>query len=143
MPISLQFYLDANLTTPMTSALQFEQATDGSTGAQTRIVYLGSTANNRMFESEMNPGVDSIILSVVDNQPGVGQEAQNVKLALNPNDLINTAAGAPLALPATILSGVINAIPIYIQVENTQGVVSVDTSLSLVTSSIMETANTP
>jgi hypothetical protein len=143
MTISLRFYLDVNLSNPIVSLLEFEQATDGSTGGQVKVIYIGSTVPDRKFEAEMNSGVDAIILSAVDSQLGVGQEVSNVKLALDPGDLVNASAGGSLALPATILSGATNSIPVYIQVEDTNGEVSTDTSLSLTTTSIVETENTP
>lgn len=142
MTISLGFYLDANLSTPITTPLNFEQATDGSTGPQVRAIYIGSAVSNHKFEADINSGVSPILLSIADNQPGVGQESSNVKLALEPDDLVNAVAGEPLSLPATILSGVINAIPVYIQVEDSNGIVGTDTSLSLVTNNIVETENT-
>ncbi len=142
MTISLGFYLDVNLTNSIITPLEFEQATDGSTGAQVKVIYIGSTVPNRKFEAEMNSGIDAIVLSAVDSQPGIGQEVSNVKLALAPGDLVNVSVGASLALPATILSGATNAIPVYIQVEDTNGEISTDTSLSLTTTSIVETENT-
>ncbi len=138
MTISLGFYLDANLTNLISAPLSFEQAIDGSSGPQIRVVYIGARAMNRKFESEVNPGGDPIIVSVIDNHPGEGQEASSVKLALDPNDLINATSGEALALPATILSGTTNVIPIYIQVEDKQGKVGLDNSLSLMTNSIIE-----
>lgn len=139
MTISLGFYLDPNLTVPVSSPLDFEQATDGSTGPQVRVIYLGSSVANRKFENDANSGIDPIMLSVYDSQPNAGQEVGSVKLALDPNDLINTTPGQALALPSTILSGVSNAIPIYVQVEDQTGSVGTDTSLSLTTNNIVET----
>ncbi len=142
MSISLNIYFDSNLTTLVNTHLEFEQATDGSTGPQVKVIYIGSTIPNRKFETEMNSGVDAIVLSAIDSQPGVGQEVTNVKLTLDPDDLVNVSAGASLALSATILSGATNAIPVYVQVEDTNGEVSTDTFLSLTTTNIVETENT-
>lgn len=143
MTISLGFYLDPNLTSPITGSLTFEQLVDGSTGPQMRTVYVGSSTPNRKFESHANAGVDPIELSIVDSQPGSGQEASNVTLALDPNDMVNRTAGDSLPLPATILSGTTNAIPIYIQVQDATGVVATDTSISLTTNNIVESEYTP
>ena len=142
MSISLGFYQDANLTNPITSPLTFEQAIDGSLGPQTRVVYLGSTVSNHKFESAINSGIDPIILNIYDSQPNAGQDLTSVKLALDPNDLDNVVAGQTLSLPATILSGSINSIPIYVQIEDQTGTVGTDLSLSLVTSSIIEMEHT-
>lgn len=143
MTMSLKFYLDANLSTPLSTPLTFEQAADGSTGPQTRVVYLGSVMSNRQFEAAINSGVDPILLSVADSQPGSGQEVNNVRLALAPNDLITAIPGAPITLPATLLSGANNSIPIYIQVQDTAGLVGTDSNISLVTNNIIETGATP
>ena len=139
MTISLAFFLDQNLTMPITSTLDFEQAVDGSTGPEVRVIYLGSTASNRKYEAEINSGVSPIMLSIIDNQIGGGQGLRSIKLALDPNDLINVAPGEALALSATLLSGITNVIPIYVQIEDQTGIVGTDTSLSLATNTIVET----
>jgi len=143
MTISLQFYLDQNLTMPLSGPLTFEQATDLSTGPQTKVIYLGSTLPSRQFEAASNPGVDPILVTVTDSEPGTGQETTNVRLALDPNNLASITPGDNLSLPVTILSGSINAVPVYVQVEDTNGMVATDTSLSLTTNSLIETEVTP
>jgi hypothetical protein len=143
MTVSLKFYLDANLSNPLSTPLSFEQAADGSTGPQTRVIYLGSASSNRQFEAAVNSGVDPILLSVIDSQPGIGQEVSNVRLGFTPNDVVTAMPGAALALPATLLSGATNAIPIYIQVQDTTGLVGTDSNISLTTNNIVETAITP
>lgn len=143
MSISLKFYLDANLSTPVNGSLIFEQATDGSSGPQTKVIYMGSSVPQRKFESANNSGVSPIVVSVLDGQPGIGQEASSIKLALDPNNLAAAVPGAPLQGPATLLSGVINAIPIYIQAKDSTGRVGIDNSLSLVTNNIIETKYVP
>jgi len=72
--LSLQFYLDANLTMPLTDNLEFEQEINA--GPEIKVVYFGSNLANKQFEAALNPGVDPIIIEVVN----AGESDINVKL---------------------------------------------------------------
>lgn len=140
MALSFALYTDANLTTPLSSNLVCSQNADGSSDPVDKVVYLGSTVANRKLEANSNPGVDQIVVSVVDSAPGTGHPATEVKLATTFGGLASAVGGAPLNIGATILSGVENAVPIYIRVDDTTGVVSTSTELSVAISNVRETA---
>lgn len=132
------FYADPGLTTPIAGALDFAQAVDGSTGPVQQTVYFGSAASGHVLRAASNPGSDPIVISIVDSALGSGSPATDVKLALEPT-FSGRNGGDPLSLGPTIMSGVGNAVAIYIRVLDTTGAIGVHTDLSLVTNQWEET----
>lgn len=138
MPISLKFFKDAALTQPLTGPLQVSQNADGSTPPVDNVLYLGSTTAGRKFQADSNPGVDPISISVVDASPGSGHEASEVKLASTLAGLDSATPGAALNVGTQILSGVANAVPVYVRVDDATGTVGTATELSLDSNTIVE-----
>jgi hypothetical protein len=114
------FYLNSSLTTPITKLSQ-AFAEDGSDGAVDRLVYIGSTVSGKKLLAATDPGVDPIPI-FVDDEDGEeeGQSVDGVKLALSQADLDTAVAGAPIDGPSQILSGAINALPVWIRREPTE-----------------------
>lgn len=139
MALSFKLYTDAGLTTPLVSNLVCAQKADGSSDPVDKVVYLGSTTANRKIEADSNPGVDQIVVSIVDAAPGSGHPATEVKLATTLLGLGSATGGDPLNLGTSILSGVENAVPIYIRVDDTTGVVGTSTELSIAIAAVRET----
>ncbi|AZZ92741.1 hypothetical protein EUZ85_19245 [Hahella sp. KA22] len=139
MSVTLKAYADAALTTEL-SQLSVNQKADGSTGPVDVVFYLGSVASNSIFEATSDPGVDDIVLSIADANPGLGHEASEVKLALSSAGLDTAVAGAPLSIGSSVSSGVPNAIPVHCRIEDTTGTVGLSTELSLQTNELQETA---
>lgn len=127
---SFAFYSDPGLTTLVGSVADFAQSVDGSTGAVVRAVYYGSTSVGRTLRAASDPGVDPIVVSVVDSTPLAGSPVADVTLALE-STFVGRAAGAPLSLGTQILGGVANAVPIYIRVLDTTETLGLNTDLSL------------
>lgn len=127
---SFAFYSDAGLTTTVGSTADFTQSVDGSTGAVVRTVYYGSTSVGRTLRAASDPGVDPIILSIVDSTPLAGSPVGDVTLALE-ETFYGRAPGAALSLGTQILGGVANAVPIYIRVLDTTETLGLNTDLSL------------
>ena len=138
MTISLDYHLDAALTTPLPGNLIIQQAIDGSTGPVQSVLYLGSTALGRKFQTEAAPGVGSILLSIVDATPAVGHLPTEVKLSLTQIGLGVAVAGDPLDLGATLLSEVPNAQEIWIEVDDPNLVLGTEVDLSINTNSLIE-----
>lgn len=138
MAISLIFYSDAALTVPITPPLNAPQADDGSTGPLDFVLYLGSATAGKKFQAASNPGIDDIVLSVVDSAPGTGHPASEVKLAATLGGLDVATGGAPLDLGPQILSGAANAVPVFVRINDTTGVVATSTELSLQTNNVTE-----
>lgn len=127
---SFAFYSDAGLTTLVGSMLDVAQSVDGSTGEVVRVVYYGSSSEGRTLRAASDPGVDPIILSIVDSTPLSGSPVGDVTLALE-ETFIARAPGAALSLGAQILGGIANAVPIYIRVLDSTETLGLNTDLSL------------
>lgn len=127
---SFMFHTDVGLTTPLAGTFDFAQSVDGSTGAQVAILYFGSTAAGKTLRAASNPGVDTLVLAVVDGSTG-GSPATDVTLSLEPT-FAGRTAGAGLSLGVQINSGVSAAVPIYVRVQDSTGTIGVNTDLSLV-----------
>lgn len=137
MATSLKFYIDAGLTVEL-SQLIINQLADGSTGNVDNIVYLGSTLINSVFEATSDPGVDDILVNILDANPAAGVEVENIKLALSSGGLATAVAGDPLNLGPEILGGIANAIPIYVR-SDTPAIATSNTDITLETNDLTET----
>jgi hypothetical protein len=139
MAFSLALYEDAGLTTLKTGNIVATQAADGSTGPLIFSYFLGSPVANRKFEVAANPGVLNVILSITDVSPGSGHEATEVKLAYGVvGNLAAAVAGADLILGTPLLSGVVNAIPIFIEIDDATMTVGTSTELAIETQVLIE-----
>lgn len=137
MAITFKFYSDAALTTAITAPLAFSQSTPSPT-ANDKVVYLGSVASGKTAEAASDPGVDPILVSIIDAASGSGSPATDVKLAATSGGLATATAGAPLNIGTQILSGSANAVEIHIRVLDSTGIVATNTDLSLETNYLVE-----
>lgn len=115
MARTFYWYSNSSLTTQITTLSQ-AFAEDGSDGAIDRLVYIGSVSTGKKLLADTNPGVDPIPIFIDDDDgAGIGQSVAGVKLALDQADLDTAVAGAPLDGPTQILSGVAQALPVWIR----------------------------
>jgi hypothetical protein len=126
-------YLDAGLTD------QFDDATDtlGASaingGSGDGVFWVGIPATDQMLQAASDPGIDQLVVSIVDDDDQTGVDATDIKLALSAAGLDSATAGASLNLGATILGGSANAVPVYYRWANGTGAgVYTDISLSIV-----------
>lgn len=142
MAITFQFYRDAALTDPLDpERLTFDFLDDGTTGAVDAVLYFGSATAGRRAQSDSNPGVDPITVSVIDAATGSGQPASAVKLALTSAGLATATAGAALSLGvATVNSGAAGAVAVYLRVQDATSTVGNYDDLSIQTNVLRETA---
>lgn len=141
MPISFAFYHDASLTQPITlgDPLTATQSAAGLLGPVDKTIYLGSTESANKVQVAANPGVDAIVVSVVDADSGSGAPATEFKLALSSGGLDSAVAGASLTLSTGINGGVANAVPIYTRRVSAISVAGSYTDVSLATQTLLET----
>lgn len=139
MALTFDFYADAGLTTPIVSLVQFLQAAASPVAAD-KVVYFGSPTAGRVARCLADPGVDPILVSVVDANAGSGVPATAVKLALSAGGLAGATGGAALSLGVAVNGGVVNAVPIHLRVLDPTHVVAVHTDLSISTSELGEYA---
>ena len=140
MAISFTFYHDAALTQPITTLnpLAATQDTAGILGAVDKTIYLGSTLTGNMIQAVSDPGVDAIVVSVVDANGATGAPTTEFKLALSSGGLTSATAGAALTLSHTINSGVANAVPIYTRRDSAIVVAGTYTDISIETNELLE-----
>lgn len=136
MTVSLGFYVDAGLTTPL-SNLVAVQASDNSIAAVDSVVYLGSTVSGNKFQASSDPGVDQIEVSPVSS--GAGPLTTYLKLASSSGGLGSAVAGAPLAIGHTINSGSANSVAVHVRTDFPAYTVGSYTNLSLETNLLIET----
>lgn len=138
MTTSLKAYADAALSAVVSNP-DILQKSDGSTGAQDFVLYLGSVLAGKKIEAQSNPGVDDIVLSVVDASGGSGQAASSVRLSLTAGGLSSATPGASLVLGQEILSGADNAVAVHVRVQASNLAVGTYGDLSLQTNELVET----
>lgn len=126
---SWKFYSDAALTQEVATAFQILQNVNGNTPDAERVFqfWLGSTFAARKLQRASNPGVDQIILGIVDDDVVNGQPANALKIyqgAAPPADWNQIAGGNQIVLGTELLSGAANAIPIFVRWDDALGVIS-------------------
>jgi hypothetical protein len=139
MAVSFGFFSDPALTTQISARLQFVQASS-SPSPEDKVVYFGSPVAGRFCQANSDPGVDPIVLSIVDATPGAGIPVTDVKLALSSGGLSGATGGAPLNLPDTVYSGIAGAVPVYIRVLDSTHVSALDAGLSITANMLAEFA---
>jgi hypothetical protein len=132
------FYTDAALTSPFAGNLVAAQNADGSTDPIVTALYFGSTDEDRQAQADSNPGVDNLAVTIADSAPGTGHATTEVKLASTQGGLAGATPGASLSLGTTVLGGVENAKPIWIQVDDATATIGTATELSIEINGIRE-----
>lgn len=132
MAFSFAFFSDPALTTHLPLPLVFVQAASAPTPAD-KVIWFGSQDAAAVCQALSNPGVSPVTVSPLDSSLGSGSPATDVKLALSAAGLITAAAGAAVALPATIQGGAAHAVAIHIRLTDSTHVAGVKTDLSLTT----------
>lgn len=140
MALTFKFFHDSALTQEIDGGapLTATQDSDGGIGPIDKIVYLGSPASGTQIQASSDPGVDPIVVSIEDADPGTGAPASEFRLALSSGGLASATPGAPLVLSHTLFSGTGNAVPIHTRRTSALTVPGVYTDLSLRTNSVTE-----
>lgn len=137
MATSLNFYTDSALSTELTT-LDIPQLPDGLSPDIDNVIYLGSTLSGSIFQATTDPGVDQIVIAIIDANIGSGIEASNIKIALTSGGLDSATAGASLNVGTSINGGTGSAVALYIR-SDTPVLASTDTDITLETNDITET----
>lgn len=145
MALTFKIFNNATLTTEQVGNLVATQNADGSTSPVTFQLWLGSLGSeggdttDRKAQADSDPGVDAVLLTVVDAFPGADHEATEIKLATTSGGLAAAIAGADLVLPVTLTSGTGNKQEFWVEVDDATGVIGTSTELSVSTNLIRET----
>lgn len=137
MSNSLNFWQDAGMTVPFT-LLEAVQTTDGGAAAVDRIAYLGSTTAGNVFQATSDPGVDDVLLTIVDSETGLQIPDTTLRLALSLGGLDGATPGADLVLGTDLLSGAGNAMAVHVRIDAAAIAAGNYDNLSLVTSETVE-----
>ncbi len=133
---ALNLFTDLLLIDPAATPLALAQDTDGIMPPHQRQFWIGSTDASIRFRALSNPGIDQVQLQIVDSASGSGQPASAIKLATTQAGLATAIGGATLDLGVEILSGVANALPVWVQFTDATGVVATDLALKLQTNAL-------
>lgn len=136
---TFNIYTNSGLTVLFGGTLTVNQNVDGSTGPVDQQFWVGSTATGKTLQADSDPGVDQIVLDIVDSAPGTGNPDTDVKLALTQGALAGATPGASLNLGTSILSLVANAVTFWVRVEDSTNVVGLSTELEFTTNLLRET----
>jgi len=137
MAISLQFFSDAQLASPLASSVLSLDREIGAAPVD-RVVYLGSTVAGRLFAAaDGGPISVSLVDTVPDNG---GFVASDFVLAASQAGLDAVDASATLLINGGIISGVNNAVPIWLRFKGTSATPKTSTDLQLITNPIQETS---
>lgn len=135
MAATWKFYSDAGLVSQITT-LVAQQSTVRT--YETKRVYFGSIEAGKTLYADSNPGVDPIVISLVDAFPGSDLDATDVRLALSEAGLASATPGASLSLGTSLSSGVGNAVVLWVRFYASGEVPGVHTDLKLQTVALAE-----
>lgn len=137
MSITWQFYADAGLTI----ALDPVAATQVQAGDPSDVlVYFGSTTADKQLQSDTDPGTNAVQLTIYDTASGSGLAAATVTTALSYSELGTNTPGAALSLGVTLLSGAINAVPVYLRFDGGAAAIGAYTDLQFRVSAVESAA---
>jgi len=125
------FYMDAALTDPYDAGTDFVGPFIGETFPIDSVIYFGSTDTGRKVQADSDPGVDNLVVNLVDAAAGSGVETTDFKLATTSGGLDSAVAGDPLDLGVTqLVGGVGNAVAIHVRCSYAGGIID-DQNVSL------------
>ena len=139
-----KWYTDAACTQLFSGTLSYIHRTDLTDNPQDDVLYYAEveqdTGDNGIYklEAESNPGTDNITVSPQDANVGSGHEATEITLALTAGALATNTAGAALSLGTQLTSGVTNAQPVHVRVENAVTTTGNSTELSLARNAVVQ-----
>ena len=106
MAATFKLFTDAALTQPFVPGVDFIGPVISV--PSDFVLYLGSQTSANKLEAASDPGIDDIIVSIVDAAPASDLEATDVKLATTNAGLAAAVGGDPLNLGTVINGGVGN-----------------------------------
>lgn len=130
------FFMDAGMSLPA-GKLKAMQASDGSSAAVDFVYWLVADDVDRTYYAASDPGVDDIVVSVVDAAAGASMLPTTLRLALSAEDLATATPGAALAIGTEVLSGSVNAVAVHVRVDSAAIAAGIYENLSLATNPLI------
>lgn len=137
MSNSLAFFSDSGLTTPMTQLFAV-QTNDGSAAAVDAVAYLGSPVSGTAFSASSAPGVDPIMVSIVDALTGLQIPSSSLRLATSNGGLSGATPGAALNVGTVINAGTAGAVAVHVRVDTAATAAGLYQNLTLATVNTVE-----
>lgn len=128
---SLNNYADGALTTLKPDPIPLQQDVPGTWAPAQTQGFIGSNDAGAVFEDKLNPGVDPILLGVIDTGTGGSQPASSVKLAGTQAGLATATPGAPLSLGTSIAAGPAGAKEWWAEWDDASGTLGTATNLRI------------
>jgi hypothetical protein len=133
------FFDDSGLSV-QSAGITAMQATDGSSAAVDREVFIGVTDTDRAYFAASDPGVDDIMVSIVDAESGTSLLPSSLRMALDAGDLGAATPGAALAIGTDVQPGSVNAVSFWVRTDTAAFAAGVYDNLSLTTNALISQA---
>lgn len=133
------FFEDSGLSMPSVG-IGAMQASDGSSAAVDRQVWIGVTDTDRAYYAASDPGTDDIVVSIVDAASGTSLLPSSLRLAWDSGGLDTATPGAPLAIGTDVQPGSLNAVAFMIRIDTAAFASGVYDNLSLTTNPLVSQA---
>lgn len=132
----LNLYTDAACANAVGASVSLSAWADHSEGSQDLMFYLADIEADPLdggtieVVDQTNPGVDNIILSFLDANPGTGNAVSEFKVASTLVGLDSAVAGASLSLGNQIIAGASGALEVHVRFANARESVGVNADVS-------------
>jgi len=133
------FFEDSGLSVPF-AGITAMQASDGSSAAVDRQVWLGVTDTDRAYYAASDPGTDDIVVSIIDAASGASLLPSSLRLAFDAGGLDTATPGASLAIGTDVQPGSVNAVSFMIRIDTAAFASGVYNNLSLTTNPLISQA---
>ena len=113
--MSLAFFLDSGMTVPLQELSVV--AAEGAGAEVDKVVYIGDPMPGREYLNAQSPGVDSVDVEIVGTGSGSGAiSGTDFKLSTTAAGLDAAVAGGAVSIGVSVLSGVENAVPVFVRI---------------------------
>ena len=133
------FFEDSGLSVPF-AGITAMQASDGSSAAVDRQVWLGVTDTDRAYYAASDPGTDDIVVSIIDAASGASLLPSSLRLAFDAGGLDTATPGAALAIGNYVGPGSAEAVSFMIRIDTAAFASGVYDNLSLTTNPLISQA---
>ena len=130
------FFYNSGLIMPAES-ISAMQASNGSSSAVDNQLWIGVTDLTRAYYAASDPGVDDIVISIVDDSGATELPPTALRLALLQADLGSATPGASLTIGTEVGPGSANAIAFWVRIDSAAIAGAVYDNLTLTTNQLI------
>jgi hypothetical protein len=111
------FFEDSGLST-LAASISAMQASNGSSAAVDRQLWLGCDDVARAYYAASDPGVDDIVVSISDDSGATELPPTALRMAFNDFDLGTATPGAALTIGTEVGPGSANAVSFWVRIDS-------------------------